>query len=93
MKWLCYGITISDQIAEHDYVYVKDCLWDIAGEGGLRTAKIFKISFVDSLGCGFAYGHKEGCLEEGWMPTRCLVNVEMVSRTLRWSSRFTAWGS
>ncbi|EER18309.1 proline oxidase, putative [Perkinsus marinus ATCC 50983] len=47
------------EIAEHDYVYVKDCLWDIAG-------------------CGFAYGHKEGCLEEGWMPTRCLVNVEML---------------
>ncbi|KAF4726780.1 hypothetical protein FOZ63_010861, partial [Perkinsus olseni] len=47
------------KIAERDYVYVKDCLWDIAG-------------------CGFAYGHKKDCLEEGWVPTRCLVDVDMV---------------
>ncbi|KAF4674387.1 hypothetical protein FOL47_009296 [Perkinsus chesapeaki] len=52
-----------DRVNEHDFVYVKDCLWDIAG-------------------CGFAYGHKKDCLEEGWIPTRCLVNLDMV-RTAR----------
>ncbi|KAF4691698.1 hypothetical protein FOZ60_015012 [Perkinsus olseni] len=32
----------------------------------------------DIAGCGFAYGHKKDCLEEGWVPTRCLVDVDMV---------------